>query len=87
MLPSSKVIIYKNLGLLVHLFDELWQAAECGHAAQPPAVFECRRTADHAARRYVAWDPGLRRDHHTIADKTMADHSHLSGEHYIFPNA
>jgi hypothetical protein len=37
----SNALWYKILRFLVHLFDELWQAPECGHAAHPGAVFEC----------------------------------------------
>jgi hypothetical protein len=40
MLPISKAQYCCNLRLFVHLFHELWQAAECSHTSQPAAVFE-----------------------------------------------
>ncbi len=69
----------------MHLFDELWQAPECGYAAHPGPVFECRRTADHAARGHIAGNSGLGGDHHPIADKTMTHHSYLPASTTFFP--
>src|ERR1700723_437231 len=86
-LPVSKLKSVWNLRLLVHLFDELWQTAERSHAAQPATVFEGRRPTDHAPRRYIPGYPGLRGNHHPVADEAVADHPHLSRKHNVFPYA
>jgi hypothetical protein len=38
----NKLQFCYSLRLFVHLFDELWQAAECSHTAQPATMFEGR---------------------------------------------
>lgn len=67
----------------VEALEQLGEALEDGHGAQPDAIVEAGRAGDYFTGRNVVRNGGLRCEDYAVADGAMAGDSDLAGENDV----